>query len=81
MRTAPPARLPVMSAEDMADAGLDQDEAVTMLSLPDRAERDGFDAARRAMSGKQPRDTSFEGSCEVLFDQNLASVNRPMKLP
>jgi uncharacterized protein len=45
----------VMSAEDMVDAalaGLDQDETVTIPSLPDQAEWDGFDAARRAMSGK-----------------------------
>ncbi len=45
----------VMSAEDMVDAalaGLDQGEIVTIPSLPDKAEWDGFDAARRAMSGK-----------------------------
>jgi uncharacterized protein len=45
----------VMSAEDMVDAalaGLDQGETVTIPSLPDKAEWDGFDAARRAMSGK-----------------------------
>jgi short-subunit dehydrogenase len=45
----------VMSAEDMVDAalaGLDQGETVTIPSLPDKAEWDGFDAARRVMSGK-----------------------------
>lgn len=45
----------VMSAADMVDAslaGLDQGETVTIPSLPDKAEWDGFDAARRAMSGK-----------------------------
>ncbi len=45
----------VMSAEDMVDAalaGLDQGETVTIPSLPDKAEWDGFDAARRAMSGR-----------------------------
>jgi uncharacterized protein len=45
----------VMSAEDMVDAalaGLDQGETVTIPSLPDKAEWDAFDAARRAMSGK-----------------------------
>jgi uncharacterized protein len=45
----------VMSAEDMDDAaiaGLDQGETVTIASLPDKAEWDAFDAARRAMSGK-----------------------------
>jgi uncharacterized protein len=45
----------VMSAENMVDAalaGLDQGETVTIPSLPDKAEWDGFDAARRAMSGK-----------------------------
>jgi len=43
----------VMSAEDMVDAalsGLDQGEVVTIPSLPDKAEWDSFDAARRAMS-------------------------------
>jgi short-subunit dehydrogenase len=43
----------VMSAEDMVDAslaGLDQGEIVTIPSLPDKAEWDAFDAARRAMS-------------------------------
>jgi short-subunit dehydrogenase len=43
----------VMSAEDMVDAalaGLDQGETVTIPSLPDKAEWDAFDAARRAMS-------------------------------
>lgn len=45
----------VMSAEDLVDAalaGLDQGEIVTIPSLPDKAEWDGFEAARRAMSGK-----------------------------
>jgi short-subunit dehydrogenase len=45
----------VMSAEDMVDAalaGLDQGEIVTIPSLPDKAEWDGFDTARRTMSGK-----------------------------
>jgi short-subunit dehydrogenase len=45
----------VMSAEDMVDAalaGLDQGEIVTIPSLPDKAEWDAFEAARRAMSGK-----------------------------
>jgi len=48
----------VMSAEDMVDAalaGLDQGEIVTIPSLPDKAELDGFDAARRAMSSKLSR--------------------------
>jgi short-subunit dehydrogenase len=45
----------VMSPEDMVDAalaGLDQGEVVTIPSLPDKAEWDRFDEARRAMSGK-----------------------------
>ena len=45
----------VMAAEDMVDAalvGLDQGEIVTIPSLPDKAEWDGFDAARRAMSAR-----------------------------
>jgi short-subunit dehydrogenase len=45
----------VMSAEDMVDAalaGLDQGEIVTIPSLPDKAEWDAFEAARRAMSGR-----------------------------
>ena len=48
----------VMSADDMVDAalaGLDQGEIVTIPSLPDKAELDGFDAARRAMSSKLSR--------------------------
>lgn len=48
----------VMSAEDMVDAalaGYDQGETVTIPSLPDQAEWDGFDAARRAMSGRLSR--------------------------
>jgi short-subunit dehydrogenase len=43
----------VMSAEDMVDAalaGFDQGETVTIPSLPDKAEWDGFEAARRAMA-------------------------------
>jgi short-subunit dehydrogenase len=43
----------VMSAEDLVDAalaGLDQGEIVTIPSLPDKAEWDGYEAARRAMS-------------------------------
>ena len=43
----------VMSAADLVDAalaGLDQGETVTIPSLPDLAEWDKFDAARRAMS-------------------------------
>jgi uncharacterized protein len=45
----------VMSAEDTVDAalaGLDEGEMVTIPSLPDKAEWDRFDAARRAMSGR-----------------------------
>jgi uncharacterized protein len=45
----------VMSAGDMVDAalaGLDQGETVTIPALPDKAEWDGFDAARRAMFGR-----------------------------
>ena len=45
----------VMSAEDMVDAaltGLDQGEIVTIPALPDKAEWDQFESARRAMSGK-----------------------------
>jgi uncharacterized protein len=48
----------VMSAEDMVDAalaGLDQGEVVTIPSLPDKAEWDAFDAARRAMSARLSR--------------------------
>ena len=48
----------VMAAEDMVDAalaGLDQGEIVTIPSLPDKAEWDGFDTARRAMSSKLSR--------------------------
>jgi hypothetical protein len=37
---------------DAALAGLDQGETVTIPSLPDKAEWDGFDTARRAMSGR-----------------------------
>jgi uncharacterized protein len=45
----------VMSAEDMVDAalaGLDQGEIVTIPSLPDQAEWDRFETARRAMSAR-----------------------------
>ena len=45
----------VMSAQDTVDAalaGLDQGEIVTIPSLPDKAEWDAFDAARRAMSAR-----------------------------
>lgn len=45
----------LMSADDMVDAslaGLDQGEQVTIPALPDLAEWDAFDAARRAMSGR-----------------------------
>jgi hypothetical protein len=45
----------VMSAEDVVDAalaGLDQGEIVTLPSLPDKAEWDSYDAARRALSAK-----------------------------
>jgi short-subunit dehydrogenase len=45
----------VMSAEDMVDAalaGLDQGDIVTIPSLPDKAEWDTFETARRAMSGR-----------------------------
>jgi short-subunit dehydrogenase len=48
----------VMSAEDTVDAalaGLDQGEVVTIPSLPDKAEWDRFDAARRAMAGRLSR--------------------------
>jgi uncharacterized protein len=44
-----------MSAEDMVDAalaGLEQGETVAIPALPDKAEWDAFDAARRAMSGR-----------------------------
>jgi len=44
-----------MSAEVMVDAalaGLDQGETVTIPSLPDKAEWDRFEAARRAMSSR-----------------------------
>ena len=45
----------VMTAEDMVDAalaGLDQGEIVTIPALPERAEWDAYEAARRAMSGR-----------------------------
>jgi short-subunit dehydrogenase len=54
----PVAHLPsqiVMSAEDMVDAalsGLDAGEVVTIPSLPDIAEWDAFEAARRALGPK-----------------------------
>jgi uncharacterized protein len=44
----------VMSADDMVDAslaGLDQGEIVTIPSLPDKAEWDSFEAARKALAG------------------------------
>jgi short-subunit dehydrogenase len=44
----------VMSAEDLVDAalaGLDQGE-ILPFHLPDRAEWDAFETARRAMSGR-----------------------------
>ena len=53
LHTLPPAI--VMSTEDMVDAalaGLDQGEVVTIPALPDKAEWDRFEAARRAMSGR-----------------------------
>jgi uncharacterized protein len=49
-----PSRI-VMSAEDLVDAalaGLDQGEVVTIPSLPDSAEWNAFERARRAMSGR-----------------------------
>jgi len=45
----------VMSAENLVDAalaGLDQGEIVTIPSLPDKAEWDAYEAARRSMSGR-----------------------------
>ena len=45
----------VMTAENMVDAalaGLDQGEIVTIPALPEQAEWDAFEAARRAMSGR-----------------------------
>ena len=45
----------VMSAGDLVDAalaGLDQGEIVTIPSLPEQAEWDAFDAARRALSAR-----------------------------
>jgi uncharacterized protein len=45
----------VMSAADMVDAaltGLDQGEVVTIPALADKADWDGYEAARRAMSGR-----------------------------
>lgn len=45
----------VMTAQDMVDAalaGLDQGEQVTIPALPDLAEWETFDAARRAMSAR-----------------------------
>jgi short-subunit dehydrogenase len=53
LHTLPAAIL--MSTEDMVDAaltGLDQGELVTIPALPESAEWDRFEAARRAMSGK-----------------------------
>jgi hypothetical protein len=45
----------VMTADNLVDAalaGLDQGEKVTIPSLPDKAEWDAFDSARRALSGR-----------------------------
>ena len=45
----------VMSADDMVDAalaGLDQGEVVTIPSLADKTDWEGYETARRAMSGK-----------------------------
>jgi uncharacterized protein len=45
----------VMRADDMVDAslaGFDQGEIVTIPSLPEQAEWDAYEAARRAMSGR-----------------------------
>lgn len=45
----------VMTAENLVDAalaGLDLGETVTIPSLPDQAEWDAYEAARRAMSGR-----------------------------
>ncbi|HTK14377.1 MAG TPA: SDR family oxidoreductase [Xanthobacteraceae bacterium] len=45
----------VMTADDMVDAslaGLDQGEIVTIPSLPDKAEWDSFEVARKAMAGR-----------------------------
>ncbi|HEY4251285.1 MAG TPA: SDR family NAD(P)-dependent oxidoreductase, partial [Roseomonas sp.] len=45
----------VMSAEDMVDAalaGLDLGERITIPSLPEQAEWDAYEAARRAMGGR-----------------------------
>jgi short-subunit dehydrogenase len=50
----------VMSADDMVDAalaGLDQGELTTIPALPDLAEWDAYEAARRAMSGRLASDT------------------------
>ena len=48
----------LMSADAMVDAGLaglDQGEAVTIPSLPDKAERDAFEGARLAMAARLSR--------------------------
>lgn len=48
----------VMTTEDLVDAalsGLDQGESVTIPALPDAAEWDRFEAARRAMSARLSR--------------------------
>jgi short-subunit dehydrogenase len=45
----------VMSAQNLVDAalaGFDLGEIITLPSLPEQSEWDGYDAARRAMSGK-----------------------------
>ena len=47
-----------MAVEDVVEAalaGLDHGEVVTIPSLPDKAEWDRYDAARRAMSGRLSR--------------------------
>src|SRR5258708_26287839 len=48
----------VMSAEDLVDAalaGLDQGEIVTIPSLPDKPQSDGYEAAHRPMPPRPPR--------------------------
>ena len=49
-----------MSAEDMVDAalaGLEQGEVVTIPSLPDRADWDTFESARKALGPGLSRST------------------------
>jgi uncharacterized protein len=53
-----PKEVGVMRADDLVDAalvGLDQGEKVTIPALPDKAEWDAYEAARRAMSGRLSR--------------------------